>query len=140
MRRALSNVICLIGPLAAVVVAAPIAFLLPLEAWKMGGDGFHASSLLLGVPVYLGLVAAPGYVKCAVTRGIAGDHAPMYRWWIRLSMALVIACSAVGLWAATLMFLFGPPSLLSLLCAVVLWWRFERGPRNPSIPNGTHAA
>lgn len=127
MRRSLGTLVCLLGPLAAILVAVPIAQL-PMEAWKTGTTGSRTFELLLAAPAYLAIAAAPGYVYCLFTRGPARGVPVARRWWIRVSMATAIACSAVGLWASTLMWLFGPPSLLSLICAAVLWRRFERAP------------
>jgi hypothetical protein len=133
MRHPALMLLCLLGPFAAILVATPIAFL-PLETWTMGGR-FDVRQLLLGAPAYLGIAAAPGYVACALTQKLARDLPPMRRWWIRASMATAITCGAVGVWAASLMWLFGPPSLMSLVCGVVLWLRFERpwNPRNPEL-------
>jgi hypothetical protein len=116
------------------VVAVPIAFL-PLESWKMGAAGSAGFSLLLALPAYLAIAAVPGYVYCVLSRAAARDLPSARRWWIRVSMATAIACSAVGLWAGTLMWLFAPPSLLSLICAVVIWRRFERAPRAVGMPS-----
>jgi hypothetical protein len=133
MRRAALMLLCLLGPLAGILVATPIAFL-PLETWTMGGR-VDIRQLLLGAPAYLGIAAAPGYVACTRTRKLARDLPPVRRWWIRASMATAIACSAAGVWAANLMWLFGPPSLVSLICAAYLWWRFER--ERVAHPGGT---
>lgn len=127
MKRTLSAIACLVGPLSALVVALPIA-LLPLEALTKGAGDFPARYLLLASPAYLGLAAAPGYLYCALHSVSAEALSPGRRWWIRASMVTAIACSAAGLWAATLMWLFGPPSLLSLACSALLLWRFERSP------------
>ena len=130
MRRAFSTLLCLVGPVAAVVVSLPIA-LLPLEGWRMGATGSSAFSLAVAAPAYLALGAAPGYVYYVMVPKAARDMLPGRRWWVRLSLAAAVACSLVGLWAATLMWLFGLPSLLSLICAAVLWRRFERAPTTP---------
>jgi hypothetical protein len=120
------------------LIALPIA-LLPLEAWTRGAGDFPARYLLLALPAYLGIAAAPGYLYCALSRASAREVSPGRRWWMRVSMATAIGCGAVGLWAATLMWIFGPPSLLSLVCAILLWTRFERMPPPPEAPR-TEAA
>lgn len=127
MRRALLTLVCLLGPVAAMVIAIPIA-MLPLEAWTQGAGEYPARYLLLAAPAYLSIAAAPGYVYCLLSRNKALNISSARRWWIRSSMAMATACSAVGLWAATLMWLFGPPSLASLICTIILWRRFERRP------------
>lgn len=103
---------------------------LPLALGPFSGDprGVFDSSFLLALPVYAAVIAAPGYLSCAIHDVGARASAPRRRWWIRVSLLLAGLASLAGLWGATLMFLFGPPALGALVCVIVLWVRFERAP------------
>jgi hypothetical protein len=104
------------APVLGVVLGLPLA-LPPL------GDG---PILWAALPVYAAVLAAPGYLSCAYGAAGARASSARRRWWIRGSMLVAAAASIAALWGATLMFLFGPPGLVSLGCVGVLWTRFER--------------
>ena len=109
----------------------PLA-LLPFEALRGDPRGFFGPYFLLAVPDWLALFAAPGYLACIYDGRGARESSLRRRWWIRTSLLVAMLASMAALWGATLMVLFGPPALVTLICAVVLWWRFEGRARSAS--------
>jgi len=103
---------------------------LPLAGAPFAGDprGFFGPYFFTALPVYVAVLAAPGYLACLFEPVGARASSWLRRWWIRASLGAAALAAVAGVWGSTLMFLFGPPSLASLICAVVLWRRFERAP------------
>jgi O-antigen ligase len=88
-------------------------------------DGRLPPWALVGVPVYLALLAAPGYVACLAVDPARLRRTLLGRTWIRASLALLFACALLGAWAGTLALPFLLPSLATAACCAVAAWRFE---------------
>lgn len=116
--------IALVAPALGIIIG------LPLAGAPFAGDprGVFGPYFLTALPVYVAIVAAPGYLACLLDGKGARASSPRRRWWIRTSLLLAIFVSVAGLWGATLMFLFGPLAVVAFICVVVLWVRFERAP------------
>ncbi len=126
------RVVAVIVPAVGVLVGAPLAFT------PFAGDprGIFGPYFLTAIPVYAAVLAAPGYLACVFENVGARASSVRRRWWIRCSLLVAALAAVAGIWGASLMFLFGPPALVALICVVYLWTRFERAavraPRAPS--------
>ena len=126
--RIFLGILAVLAPVAGVVLA------LPLASQPFGsGDprGFFGPYLLTALPVWLALLAAPGYFAALFGDQRKLSRSSLGRWWVGISLAVAALCSVVGIIASFLMFLFLVPSLVSLISAVVLLYRAFRG-RTPS--------
>src|SRR6266542_5213705 len=116
--------------IAAVVPALGVLLGLPLALTPFEGDprGIFGPYFLTAVPTYVAILAAPGYLMCLFENKGARSSSAARRWWIRTSLLLAMLVCFAGIWGASLMFLFGPPAVVALICVVYLWIRFERAP------------
>ncbi len=121
-RNPFFKVVAILVPGLALVVGIPLA------AAPFAGDarGFFGPYFWTALPVYLGVLAAPGYIACITTSARARASGPARRWWIRASLLVAALVSLAALWGATLMFLFAPPAIIVLVFVILLWVRFER--------------
>ncbi len=122
------RVIATVVPALGVLIGLPLAFT-PFEGDPRGILGPY---FLTAVPVYAALLAAPGYLVCLFEDKGARSSSAARRWWIRTSLVLAVLVCLAGIWGASLMFLFGPPALVAIICVVYLWTRFERAPARAS--------
>jgi hypothetical protein len=111
-----------IPPALAILVGLPLVG----SPFARGPDGGVAPWALVGVPVWLALLAAPGYAACLAVEPARLRRTASGRAWIRGSLAVLLACALLGAWAGTVAFAFALPSLATAACCVVLAWRFER--------------
>ena len=116
--------------LAVIVPGIGVLLGLPLAGGPFSGDprGIFGPYMWLALPVYVALAAAPGYLACVLEDLGARDSSIRRRWWIRVSLLGAVAVSLAGIWGASLMILFGPPALATLVILVVVWIRFETAP------------
>ncbi len=133
------RVVALVVPAVGVLAGAPLA----LAPFAGDPRGVFGPYFLTAIPVYAALLAAPGYLSCVFQNEGARASSAARRWWIRGSLLVATLVCGAAIWGATLMFLFAPPALVTLVCVVYLWTRFERasgqggapehrGSRNPS--------
>lgn len=121
-----------IAPILSILIALPIATM----PFYPDERGTNPLMVLLAAPVYLGLVAAPGYLFAATSDTRAAELSSGRRLWVRASLVLANLSAAGGVIGGSMMFLFLPPSLVSLCCAACVFWRFERR-RAPAQPQTT---
>lgn len=125
--------------LAVIVPGIGVLLGLPLAEGPFSGDprGIFGPYMWLALPVYVALAAAPGYLACVLEDLGARASSVRRRWWVRVSLLGAVAVSLVGLWGASLMVLFGPPAVATLVIVVVVWVRFEAAP-SPGDGSANH--
>jgi hypothetical protein len=116
------RVLAVVAPATAIVLASPLAL------GPFAGDprGFFGPYLPLALPVWIAVLAAPGYVVALFWDRERLLASRSRRWWVRTSLVAATLCSLAGILGAYWMFLFFPPSLLSLVSAVVLLARVRQ--------------
>jgi hypothetical protein len=122
MVRVLYRVVCLVAPAVAMALGVPLA----LAPFSGDPRGIFGPYIVTALPVYVSVVAAPGYVVAVLGEREPLHRSSMKRWWVRMSLALGALCSLAGVLGSSLMFLFLPPSLVTLVCVGVVWAKFER--------------
>jgi uncharacterized membrane protein len=122
MMRTLLQILALVAPAAAILIAMPVAL------GPFAGDprGFFGPYFLTALPVWVAVLAAPGYVATLMVDPGRLFASRLGRWWAGVSLVAVAICSLIGVLAAYWMFLFFVPSLLSLISASVLLLRVFR--------------
>ena len=125
MMRITFRVLAILAPLIAVVLAMPMAF------GPFSGDprGIGGPYLLTALPVWFAVLAAPGYLAALLVEQEKWSRSRLGRWWVVASLAVAALCSLTGVLASSMMFLFLPPSLLSLISTAVLLYRAIRTPK-----------
>ena len=129
------RVVAVVVPALGMLVGAPLA----LAPFAGDPRGIFGPYFLTAVPVYAAVLAAPGYLACVFENVGARASSSTRRWWIRSSLLMAGLAAVAGVWGASLMFLFGPPALVALICVVYLWTQFERAPvlrrqEHPALP------
>ncbi len=124
VQNSVFRLVAVLVPALGVVLGAPLAFT------PFAGDprGIFGPYFLTAVPLYAAVLAAPGYLACVFEDVGAGASSSTRRWWIRFSLLVAALAAVAGIRGASLMFLFGPPAVVTLICVVPLWTRFERTP------------
>jgi hypothetical protein len=117
----------LVGPLGAVAIGAPLAWL----PFYPDPRGLTAPYTLIAAPFYVAVIAAPGFlVGLFVKRRTVANNVAV-RLWVRTSLPLGLVSGLAALWATRLMVLFGPPAVASIASTLVYWQRFERAATTP---------
>lgn len=126
MMRTIFRILALLVPAAAILLALPIA----VQPFVEGDPRGHLTSyILMALPVWVALLAAPGYVAALFVEQERWSRSRLGRWWVVASLAVVALCSLTGVLASSMMFLFLPPSLFSLISTAVLLYRAIRTPK-----------
>jgi hypothetical protein len=125
MQTMLFRILAVLSPLAAIVLALPVA-LAPFAGDPRGVFGPYS---LLGLPVWAALLAAPGYLVALFGDPRRWSQSELGWWWVVASLAIAALCSLIGVVASSMMFLFLPPSLLSFVSSAVLLYRAVRTPK-----------
>ena len=120
--RTLLQILGLVAPAAAILIAMPVAL------GPFAGDprGFFGPYFLTALPVWVALLAAPGYVVALLADPRRWSQSELGWWWVVASLAVAALCSLIGVVASSMMSLFLPPSLLSLISTAVLLYRAIR--------------
>jgi hypothetical protein len=118
--------LALVAPATAVVLA------LPLALGPFAGDprGFFGPYFLAALPVWVAVLAAPGYLAALLVEQTRLLTTTPRRWWVRASLVAAAFCSLAGIIGTYWMFLFLPPSLVSLASTLVLLVRSLRPHRH----------
>jgi hypothetical protein len=124
MQTMLFRILAVLSPLAAIVLALPVA----LSPFAGDARGVFGPYSLLGLPVWAALLAAPGYLVALFADSRRSSQSELRWWWVVASLAVAALCSLIGVVASSGMFLFLPPSLLSLVSTAVLLYRAIRTP------------
>jgi hypothetical protein len=109
-------------PTATVILAGPIAEV----PWQNPG-GPTLWQLSIALPVYVGLLCAPGFVYAAFVRPRAAELSLSRQWWIRISLVFASLAALGGVVGGMGMIFLAPPSLISMFSSLYLLWEFERG-------------
>jgi len=120
-KEAVAVVLYLLPPALALIVASPL-LMSPFTNEYIGLD-----YVLLAAPVYLGIIAAPGYMYAFLDDLRTKKVGPRVRVWVRLSLILALIASVwgTGILFGALPFVLLP--LSSSLTSALLLFRFEFG-------------
>lgn len=124
MRRIASFAFYFVPSAAAVLLALPAA--LTLAPWNWRYTHLTYWHFLIFGPVYLAILAAPGYFYVWLTRQSAAEVPTRTRVWLRVSLLTALLCSTYGTFAGYWMIWFSPPSLLAAIASARLIRIFER--------------
>lgn len=141
MRRIASFAFYFVPASTAVLLALPAA--LTLAPWNWRYTNLTYWHFLIFGPVYLAVLAAPGYFHVWLTRQRAAGVSTRVRVWLRVSLLTAFLCSTYGTFAGYWMIWFSPPSLLAAIASARLIRLFERrhdraypGPRHLDPSSG----
>lgn len=82
---------------------------------------------LFVVPIYLGLIAAPGYLYSLFFEPIKNLLSPFKRNWTRISLVVVTLCSVYGVTIGYMLPFLSPLAFVVMIMSLHLLVKFERG-------------